>query len=89
MSQGQLGDEMDQNMPFKLNVSQFRRRKILGTHTSFSSLDAITADDKEKKDKGLKILQAFKRQLTYYKQEKKMQGGEDPNGNSLLPFHLQ
>lgn len=43
MSTGQLGDEMDPNMPFRLNVSQYRRRKIL---------DAIISANKEKKDKG-------------------------------------
>lgn len=70
MSQGQLGEEIYQNMPFKLNVSQYRRRKILGTvRNNFpNQIDAIMADDKEKKDKGQKILQSFKRQLKFYKQ---------------------
>lgn len=31
MIKGDLMDEMDKNLPFKLNVSQFRRKKILGT----------------------------------------------------------
>lgn len=34
---------MDKNIPFTLNVSQYRRRKIL---------DAIMGTNKEKKDKG-------------------------------------
>ena len=31
MIQGELMEEMDKNLPFKLNVSQFRRKKIIGT----------------------------------------------------------
>ena len=30
MMTGKLGDEMDPNVPFRLNVSQYRRKKILG-----------------------------------------------------------
>ena len=40
MSTGQLGEEFDKDMSFKLNVSQFRRRKLL---------EAMMADEKEKK----------------------------------------
>jgi hypothetical protein len=29
MSSGNLGDELDKTLPFRLNVSQYRRRKIL------------------------------------------------------------
>lgn len=29
MSTGQLGEEFDKNMSFKLNVSQYRRKKLL------------------------------------------------------------
>lgn len=29
MSNGQLGDDFDQDLSFKLNVSQFRRKKLL------------------------------------------------------------
>lgn len=29
MSSGNLGDDMDKNLPFRLNVSQYRRRRIL------------------------------------------------------------
>ena len=43
MSNGKLSDEMDENIPFKLNVSQFRRKKIL---------DAIMSEEKDKKEKG-------------------------------------
>ena len=39
---------MDKNVPFTLNVSQYRRKKIL---------DAIMEASKEKKDKGQKIMQ--------------------------------
>lgn len=55
MSSGNLGDDMDKNLPFRLNVSQYRRRKIL---------DCIMTQDKEKKEKGSKILQAFKKQIS-------------------------
>jgi hypothetical protein len=30
MSTGELSNDMDPNIPFKLNVSTFRRRKIMG-----------------------------------------------------------
>ncbi|EGR31209.1 hypothetical protein IMG5_115710, partial [Ichthyophthirius multifiliis] len=50
MMTGKLEDEMDQNVPFRLNVSQYRRKKIL---------DAIMSSNKDKKDKGQKILQVF------------------------------
>lgn len=45
---------MDKNLPFRLNVSQYRRRRIL---------ESIMGDT-EKKEKGNKILQAFKRQIS-------------------------
>jgi len=48
MSTGQLGNEMDPNIPFRLNVSQYRRKRIL---------DAIMSTNKEKKEKGQKIFQ--------------------------------
>ncbi len=47
MSTDQLGDEMDKNVPFRLNVSRYRRKKLL---------DAICETNKDKKDKGQKIL---------------------------------
>lgn len=44
MSEGKLGDDMDHDVPFKLNVSLYRRRKLL---------DAITeTENKEKREKG-------------------------------------
>jgi hypothetical protein len=46
LSKGSLGDEYDKNMSFKLNVSQFRRRKIL---------ESIMSSSKGIKDKGTKI----------------------------------
>lgn len=54
MSSGQLGEEFDKDMSFKLNVSQFRRRKLL---------ESMMADTKEKKEKGSRILQNFKKQV--------------------------
>lgn len=48
MINGELMEEMETNLPFKLNVSQFRRRKIL---------DAIMSTDNKKKDVGQKIMQ--------------------------------
>ena len=41
-------------MSFKLNVSQFRRKKLL---------EAMMADEKDKKEKGSRILQNFKKQI--------------------------
>jgi hypothetical protein len=40
LSKGNLGEEYDKNMSFKLNVSQFRRRKIL---------ESIMSNAKDKK----------------------------------------
>ena len=54
MSSGQLGTEFDKDMSFRLNVSQFRRRKLL---------ESMMAENKETKEKGSKILQNFKRQV--------------------------
>eukprot|EP01017_Pseudomicrothorax_dubius_P019234 TRINITY_DN2115_c0_g1_i12.p1 TRINITY_DN2115_c0_g1~~TRINITY_DN2115_c0_g1_i12.p1 ORF type:complete len:277 (+),score=93.29 TRINITY_DN2115_c0_g1_i12:50-880(+) len=70
----QLMDRMDKNIPFKLNVSQFRRKRIM---------DAIMSSSKEDKDSGMKILQAFKKQLYTTKQKEKIQRGENPNDISL------
>jgi hypothetical protein len=47
MSNGQLGDSIYENIPFKLNVSQGRRKKLL---------EAIIEVDNEKRIKGQKIL---------------------------------
>jgi len=74
MINGKLMDSMDPNLPFLLNVSQFRRKKIL---------DAIISDDKQKKEDGQKILQAFKKQLLMKKQQDKIAKGENPNDISL------
>lgn len=43
---------MDKDIPFRLNVSTYRRRKIL---------DAIMSKDSDKGNKGMKILNAFKK----------------------------
>jgi len=65
MINGKLMDSMDPNLPFLLNVSQFRRKKILGKTNLFlkkrtnSILDAIISEDKQKKEDGQKILQVF------------------------------
>ena len=40
MSTGQLGEDFDQDLSFRLNVSQFRRRKLL---------DSIMSDNQDKK----------------------------------------
>ncbi|CAD8084515.1 unnamed protein product [Paramecium sonneborni] len=77
MSNGQLEKGMDKHIPFKLNVSLFRRKQIL---------NAITSDQKELKDKGQKILQAYKRQLLNNKQQERLNRGEDPNDISLDQF---
>ena len=45
MSTGQLGEEFDKDMSFKLNVSQFRRKKLL---------ESMMSESKEKKEKGYK-----------------------------------
>jgi len=74
MINGKLMDSMDPNLPFLLNVSQFRRKKIL---------DAITSEDKGKREDGQKILQAFKKQLVHKKQQEKIARGENPNDISL------
>lgn len=54
MISGELGKEFDKNLTFKMNVSQFRRRQLL---------ESMMSDNKEKKEKGTKILQNFKRQV--------------------------
>ena len=54
MSTGQLGEQFDKDMSFKLNVSQFRRKKLL---------ESMMSENKEKKQKGYKILQNFKKQV--------------------------
>jgi len=74
MINGKLMDSMDPNLPFLLNVSQFRRKKIL---------DAIMSEDKTKREDGQKILQAFKKQLLFKKQQDKIAKGENPNEISL------
>lgn len=52
MSKGQVSEEMDKSLPFKLNVSRYRRKKLL---------EAIKEPDK--KEKAVKILHAFKKQI--------------------------
>lgn len=42
---------MDKNIPFKLNVSLFRRKQILSIYFIYNK-DAITSESKELKDKG-------------------------------------
>ena len=41
-------------MSFKLNVSQYRRKKLL---------ESFISENKDKKEKGTKILQSFKKQV--------------------------
>ena len=54
MSTGKLGDEYDKDMSFKLNVSQFRRKKLL---------ESMMSENKQQEEKGTKILQNFKKQI--------------------------
>ncbi len=54
LSSGKLGDEYDKDISFKLNVSQFRRRKIL---------ESLMGENKQKREKGSKILTNFKNQV--------------------------
>ena len=54
MVSGQLGEDYDQDLSFRMNVSQFRRRKLL---------DSIMNDDQDKKKVGVKILKNFKKQV--------------------------
>jgi len=74
MINGKLMANMDPTLPFLLNVSQFRRKKIL---------DAIMSKEKFKKEDGQKILQAFKKQLVHKKQLEKAAKGENPNELSI------
>lgn len=41
-------------MNFRMNVSQYRRKRLL---------DSIMSGDKDKRDKGAKIMQNFKKQV--------------------------
>lgn len=54
MISGELGKEFDKNLTFKMNVSQFRRRQLM---------EAMMSENKEKKEKGNKIMQNFKKQI--------------------------
>ncbi|KRX08978.1 hypothetical protein PPERSA_08181 [Pseudocohnilembus persalinus] len=72
MSTGQLSDDMDKNIPFRLNVSTYRRRKIL---------EAIMQKDTDKGNKGMKILNAFKKQINTIKQLER--GNNDENLDDL------
>ncbi len=54
MISGELGREFDKNLTFKMNVSQFRRRQLM---------EAMMSENKEKKEKGTKIMQNFKKQV--------------------------
>jgi hypothetical protein len=53
LSTGQL-EEFDKSMNFRLNVSQFRRKRLL---------ESIMSGDKDKKERGAKIMQNFKKQV--------------------------
>jgi hypothetical protein len=53
LSSGNL-EEFDKSMNFRLNVSQYRRKRLL---------DSIMSGDKDKRDKGSKIMQNFKKQV--------------------------
>lgn len=47
-------EEFDKSMNFRLNVSQYRRKRLL---------ESIMSGDKDKKDRGTKIMQNFKKQV--------------------------
>lgn len=53
LSSGNL-EEFDKSMNFRLNVSQYRRKRLL---------ESIMSGDKDKKDRGAKIMQNFKKQV--------------------------
>ena len=53
LSTGQL-EEFDRSMNFRLNVSQYRRKRLL---------ESIMSGDKDKKERGSKIMQNFKKQV--------------------------
>lgn len=71
MINNELTENMENDLPFKLNVSQFRRKKIL---------DAIMSQKQDKKEQGQKILNAYKQQLKLKKQERNQARGESING---------
>lgn len=54
MVSGQLGEDYDQDLSFRMNVSQFRRKKLL---------DSIMNNDLNKKLQGERILKNFKKQV--------------------------
>ena len=54
MSAGKLGEDYDTDLSFKMNVSQFRRKKLL---------DSIMSKDQDKKQRGNCILKNFKKQI--------------------------
>ena len=53
LTEGKL-DDYDPSMNFRLNVSQYRRKRLL---------ESIMSGDKQKKEKGAKIMQNFKKQV--------------------------
>jgi hypothetical protein len=57
---------MDKSLPFKLNVSRYRRKKIL---------EAIKGPS-EKKEKAVKILHAFKKQISVMQANGELEGIE-------------
>lgn len=54
MSSGQLGEQYNKDISFKLNVSQYRRKKIL---------ESMLGGSKESKEKGTRIMTNFKNQV--------------------------
>ena len=72
---------MDSSVPFRLNVSQYRRRRIL------ECIMLKDAKDEEKREKGTKILQAFKRQLKTGKEYYHYEAKKGINSNGLQSFN--
>jgi hypothetical protein len=54
MSTGKLGEEFDQHMSFRLNVSQFRRRKLL---------ESIMSENRDKQEEGSQLMNNFRKQV--------------------------
>jgi len=64
MTRGELTEKDSPNMPFRLFISYFRRRKLL---------DAMMAKDGYKKEKGERVLKAYSKQLATQKLKSKLE----------------
>eukprot|EP00828_Plagiopyla_frontata_P027501 TRINITY_DN35711_c0_g1_i1.p3 TRINITY_DN35711_c0_g1~~TRINITY_DN35711_c0_g1_i1.p3 ORF type:complete len:112 (-),score=34.24 TRINITY_DN35711_c0_g1_i1:190-525(-) len=74
MTRGKLaGDQIDQNLPFKLIISTARRKKIL---------DAIMSTNIQKKSEGEKVMKAYAKLIISKAQNDKSDQEEDEQENS-------